>query len=140
MIRILIADGEPAVRAALGLWVVQEPDMQLAGDASDADDLLGRIAGRAAAGQRVDVALIDWRLPGLPARCLVPQIRRAYPRVALIVLSGRQEDRRAALAAGAGAFFYKGDAPQELVALIRELGGESAAGTLTIGNSPMKDD
>ncbi len=136
MIRILIADDQPAVRAALGLMLSQEPYLLPAGEAADADDLLGRIAGRTGGGHRIDVVLVDWRLPGLPARCLFPQIRQAYPRVAIIVMSGRQEDRRAALAAGAGAFFYKGDPPQELIALIRALGEESAGGAVANGSIP----
>lgn len=117
MIGILIADSQLPVRAALRLLIEHEPDLQLAGEASDADALAHLLALRPFA-----VLLVDWHLPGLRARPLLRRAHQARPGAVVIAMSGRIEDRHAARAAGADAFIYKGNAPHELIELIRQMG------------------
>jgi DNA-binding NarL/FixJ family response regulator len=117
MVRILIADSRPEVRAALRLLVETEPDLDCSGEAADAIELL-----RLAAVREPEVALVDWRLPGLPAHQLVRLLRCERPDVTVIAMSGRSEDRRAAQAAGVDMFIYKGDMPRALGGVLRTSG------------------
>ncbi|MFO7661095.1 MAG: response regulator transcription factor, partial [Chloroflexota bacterium] len=57
---ILIAESQPATRAALRLLIEQQPGWRLAGEAADVTGLLQQVAGGL-----VDVVLLDWSLPGL---------------------------------------------------------------------------
>jgi DNA-binding NarL/FixJ family response regulator len=53
---------------------------------------------------------------------LLSALRRVCPNSFVIVLSGRMEVRRAALAAGADAFVYKCDPPERLLEAIADCG------------------
>lgn len=112
---ILIAESQPAVRSALRLWIEQQPGLHLTGEVTNGPDLLQAVVARPA-----DVLLLDWSLPGLPIGQLLRLVRFEQPRLRVIAMSGRPEDRRPALAAGADAFACKGDSPHDLLVWLRE--------------------
>ena len=66
-----------------------------------------------------DLVLLDWELPGLPTIGSLPGLHRICPNLLVIVLSGRPETRREALAAGADAFVSKADPPERLLATLQ---------------------
>jgi DNA-binding NarL/FixJ family response regulator len=112
--RVLIADDQLKVRSALKLLLEQDPEVSVVGEAMEAEDLLAQVRGACA-----DLVLLDWELPGLRAvNPLLSTLRVLCPRLSVIVLSGRPEARRAALAAGADAFVSKGDPPERLLAAV----------------------
>jgi DNA-binding NarL/FixJ family response regulator len=119
--RVLIADDQPQVRSALRLLLKQEPGVTVVGEAEDTQQTLDL-----AAGQRPDLVLLDWELPGTWAagplkntgRHLLPALRARCPHTKVIALSGRPEARKAALAAGADAFVSKGDPPERVLAAV----------------------
>jgi DNA-binding NarL/FixJ family response regulator len=111
---ILIAESQPATRAALRLLIEQQPGWRLAGEAADVTGLLQQVAGGL-----VDVVLLDWSLPGLSAARTLRLVRREQPSLFIAVLSTHSEDRLPALAAGADEFIWKGDPPQHLLSIIR---------------------
>jgi DNA-binding NarL/FixJ family response regulator len=113
--RVLIADDQPQVCSALRLLLMQEPDIAIVGEAEDMEQALERIAG-----QRPDLVLLDWELPGQNGDSALVELRTAWPELVVIALSGRPEARRAALAAGADAFVSKGDPPEQLLAVVDE--------------------
>jgi DNA-binding NarL/FixJ family response regulator len=113
--RVLIADDQPQVCSALRLLLMQEPDIAIVGEAEDMEQVLERIAG-----QRPDLVLLDWELPGQNGSSALVKLRTAWPELVVIALSGRPEARRAALAAGADAFVSKGDPPEQLLAVVDE--------------------
>jgi DNA-binding NarL/FixJ family response regulator len=113
--RVLIADDQPQVCSALRLLLMQEPDIAIVGEAEDMEQVLERIAG-----QRPDLVLLDWELPGQNGDSALVELRTAWPELVVIALSGRPEARRAALAAGADAFVSKGDPPEQLLAVVDE--------------------
>jgi CheY-like chemotaxis protein len=116
-LRVLVADDEANVRSALRLLLEQEPIACQVSEAASAECLL-----RCALVAQPDVVLLDWDLPGLHAPSLLPALRDACPWLAVIALSGRPEERREALAAGADAFVSKVDAPEELQTALLRLG------------------
>jgi CheY-like chemotaxis protein len=117
----MIADDQPQVRSALMLLLRQEPDVTVVGEADDAAQVL-----ELATGQRPDLVLLDWELPGARAvadsagsgRRLLPALRACCPSLKVIALSGRPEARQAALTAGVDAFVSKGDPPERLLAAV----------------------
>jgi DNA-binding NarL/FixJ family response regulator len=119
--RVLIADDQPQVRSALRLLLKQEPGVTVVGEAEDTQQAL-----ELAAGQRPDLVLLDWELPGPWAaqplknagQHLLPALRARCPQVKVVALSGRPEARQAALAAGADAFVSKGDPPERVLAAV----------------------
>jgi DNA-binding NarL/FixJ family response regulator len=130
--RILLADNRSKVRFALRVLLEQRPELEIVGEAVDAEDLLTQV-------QVVcpDLVLLDWRLPSTTAADLLLALRGVCPDLHVIVLSERPETRRAALAAGADAFVSKADPPEQLLAIIadcwrrRQAGlGDSRAGEL----------
>jgi DNA-binding NarL/FixJ family response regulator len=72
VVRVLVADDEPALREALSDLFAQEPSLDLIGVAADADE-----AATLASRELPDVALIDVSMPAgagreRPARSLAP--------------------------------------------------------------------
>ena len=111
--RILLADDQSNVRFALRALLERQPGAQVVGEAANAETLLSQVSTACP-----DLVLLNWGLPGMAADELPPALREACPDLAVIVLSGQPEARRAALAAGADAFVSKTDPPEELLAAI----------------------
>ena len=112
---ILLADNRK-VRLALRVLLEQTPGLTIVGEASNARDLLARTSAK-----RPDLVLLDWTLPGLDSKGTLRTLRQSCPDVSVIVLSGRPEARKTALAAGANAFVSKVDPPERLLAAIGAL-------------------
>ena len=114
--RVLLADDDVHVRSALRLLLEQEPGVRIVGESTAAPDLADQIART-----RPGMILLDWELPGLGADGFLKRLRLALPAVRLVALSGRPEQRSAALDAGVDAFVCKGDAPESLITTLRSL-------------------
>ena len=111
--RILLADDQTQVRTALQILLKHQIDMQVVGEASEAQILLSQIEQT-----KPDLVLLDWNLPDLSAIGSVSGLRRYHPDLLIVVLSGRPEFRRQALAAKADAFVSKIDQPEHLLAAL----------------------
>jgi DNA-binding NarL/FixJ family response regulator len=107
-VRLFLADDQRDVRSALRLLLEQQGDMQVAGEAAGAAELLDRLplAG-------CDVLLVDWDLPGLDACRLLAGLRRANPPVRVIALT------TSPLSVPIVASVRKSDPPQRLLDAIR---------------------
>jgi DNA-binding NarL/FixJ family response regulator len=110
---VLVADGDPNVRAALRLLLARNPEFRVVGESQDASGLL-----RDAAIAEPELILLDWELPGLHAGGRLNELRRACPTVVLVALSTHDEQRARALEAGVSAFVGKGEAPTRLLAAL----------------------
>jgi PAS domain S-box-containing protein len=114
-LRVLIADDEDALRAALTALVAAEQDLEVVGAAADAAHAVAL-----AHDLKPDVALVDVRMPGGGAAATAG-IRKASPGSQVLGLSA-YEDRASALSllrAGAIGYLVKGAAPDEIVDAIR---------------------
>lgn len=115
--RILLADDQHDVRSALRLLLEQGMGFCVVGEAVDAENLL--IQARATL---PDLVLLDWELPGPPASELLPSLLSICPYVRVVALSGRLEAKQNALDSGANSFVSKGDPPERILTVLKELG------------------
>jgi DNA-binding NarL/FixJ family response regulator len=116
--RILIADTQPKVRFALQVLLQRQPDLNVVGEANDAESLLEEVEAECP-----DVVLLGWELPGMQMDCLIPSLRESCPGIVVIALSGRLEAHRAADKLGVDAFVSKASPPDRLLAAISRCGG-----------------
>jgi DNA-binding NarL/FixJ family response regulator len=118
MANIFIADDQADVRSALRLLIEQEPGMRLIGEADNAVGLIKGICE-----SNANIALVDWELPGLTlfADGFSAVVKAHRADVKIVALSGLPGSKKAALAAGADLFISKGDAPEILLAALREI-------------------
>jgi two-component system response regulator NreC len=114
--RILIAEHQVVARSALRGFLQGQPGLDVVGEAADSQELLTRLEATCP-----DLVLLDWDMPGGSGADLIPSPRQADCLPPIIVLGLRPESAPAAMDAGADAFVYKGDGPQELLTTIRSV-------------------
>jgi DNA-binding NarL/FixJ family response regulator len=115
-VRVVLADDQPLVRAALRMVITDAPDIEVVGEAGT-----GAEAVQAAERQHPDVVVMDLRMPGLDG---IEATRRITQRVAgthVIVLTTFDDDDSVygALRAGAAGFLVKDMALDDILAAIR---------------------
>ncbi len=115
MIRILIADPDPATRKALTLLLRRKMGTNGIVEVSDVETLIRTLADGSP-----DLLLLDWRLYGSPAPDTCRLLQKAYPHLKIVLLSVNADDEAAAKEAGAD-FIYKGAPPHELIATLTPL-------------------
>lgn len=117
-IRILSVDDHPLLREGLATIINNQPNMELVGQAANAQEALQQFRLH-----RPDVTLMDLRLPGKSGIEAMIDIRSEFPEARIIMLTtfdGDAEVQRA-LEAGARAYLLKSMPPRELVEAIRQV-------------------
>ena len=116
MIRVLIADDQPLMRAAFDMTIRAEPDMAVVGEAAD-----GSEAVEMARDLRPDVILMDVRMPVLDGVEATRQLSAQADPPKVLLLTTFEIDSYAieALRAGASGFLLKDVHPQQLAEAIR---------------------
>jgi DNA-binding NarL/FixJ family response regulator len=115
-IRVLLADDHGVVRKGLRFLLESEPDMEVAGEASD-----GREAVDSAAKLNPDIVVMDIAMPRLNGIDATAQIVKHYPAVGVIVLSMHSDEEYLVrtLTAGAKGYLLKDSAESDLVTAVR---------------------
>ncbi|SDL41074.1 response regulator transcription factor [Streptomyces indicus] len=123
MIRVLLADDEAMIRAGVRAILALAPDIEVVAEAAD-----GREAVEAARAHRVDVALLDIRMPRVDGLAAAEEIVRTLPRTAVAMLTTFSEDAYVAraLTGGATGFLLKSGDPAELLAGVRAVASGAA--------------
>ncbi|MDT4910968.1 MAG: hypothetical protein QOC66_96 [Pseudonocardiales bacterium] len=125
MIRVLLADDQPLVRAGFAMILGAEPDIDVIGEADDGADALRRVATL-----RPDVVLMDIRMPGVDGLEATRQIIAdpTLSGVKVLVLTTFELDEYVfeALRSGASGFLVKHTQPTELVRAVREVASGEA--------------
>src|ERR1700730_2260130 len=117
-IRVLVADDEPAVRAALAELIETEDTLELVGTAKDAQEAI-ELAIR----ERPDVALLDVKMPAGGCPRAAREVRTASPQSRVVAISA-YEDRTSVLEmlrAGAVGYLVKGTRAAEIVKMIHNV-------------------
>ncbi len=118
MIKVLIADDHPLLRAGLKHVLEREADFSPPGEAEDALELLDKIEK-----QTWDVVLLDITMPGRNGLEALLDIRRRRPALPVLMLSMHSEEQYAirSIKSGANGYLTKTKAPTELVSAIRRV-------------------
>ena len=116
-IRVLLVDDHAVVRAGLRLFLADQADLEVVGEAEDGASAVARAQELAP-----DVVLMDLRMPRLDGIEATRQIRAALPQTAVVVLTTYTDTANVGQAIAAGAIGYvpKDVPPPELAATIRE--------------------
>ena len=116
MIRILVADDHPIVRRGLKQIISDNPDMVVAVEATDGQEVLSQVWKN-----EFDVVLLDISMPVRNGLDILKQLKSQKPRLAVLLLSVHPEEQYAlrALKAGAAGYVTKDRAPEELISAIR---------------------
>jgi two-component system response regulator NreC len=114
-IRILLVDDHAVLRAGLHMLLNAQPDLQVVGEAGDAEEAMLMIERL-----RPDIILLDLTLPRLDGIAALPLIRKLAPATKVLVLTMHDDESylRQALRAGAAGYVLKKAADAELIAAV----------------------
>lgn len=113
---VLLADQKPNICYGLAVLLGEQPDLEIMGDVDNSDDLLLEIRKKCP-----DLILLEWGLPGLLMTDLMAEIRIICPGIRVIALSEKENLRETAFSSGVDAFMRKGDPPEKLLILLRDI-------------------
>ncbi|MFC7299103.1 response regulator [Herminiimonas aquatilis] len=118
MIQVLIADDHAIIRDGLKQIISFVPNMEVAGEAADGEEVLQKIRSL-----KVDVLVLDMSMPGKSGIALIQQITAVKPQLPILVLSMHQESQYAvqAMRAGASGYITKNTASSQLIDGIRKV-------------------
>ncbi len=118
MIQVLIADDHAIIRDGLKQIISFVPNMEVAGEAADGEEVLQKIRSL-----KVDVLILDMSMPGKSGIALIQQITAVKPELPILVLSMHQESQYAvqAMRAGASGYITKNTASSQLIDGIRKV-------------------
>ena len=116
MIKILVADNHPIVRAGLKQLISGEADMTVVNEAANAAEAVAL-----AASSECDVVLLDVVMPDAEGLDTLRQIKRIKPLLPVVILSGHPAKQYAVemILAGASGYVQKEATAEELITAIR---------------------
>jgi two-component system invasion response regulator UvrY len=116
VISVIIVDDHPLVRRGLRETLAAENDMTVVAEAASAEEAVATLASH-----RCDVLLLDISLPGRSGLDVLREIRRDFPRTAVLVVTTHDAIQYAVrcLRAGAGGYVAKSAGGDEVVAAVR---------------------
>jgi two-component system, NarL family, invasion response regulator UvrY len=128
-IKILIADDHPIVRAGFKQVISDMPDMLVADEAGNGQEVLNLIGKK-----DYDLVLLDISMPGRSGLEILKDLKSEKPKLPVLILSIYPEEQYAirALRAGASGYMTKASAPNELILAIRKIseGGKYISASL----------
>ncbi len=124
MIRVVVADDHPIVRAGIVALLQDADDVRVVGQASDGDAAVATVLA-----ERPDVVLMDLRMPGCNGDEATARILAREPGVRVLILTTYESDDQilAAIEAGASGYLLKAAPESEILAGLRATArGETA--------------
>lgn len=112
---VILADDHTIVRHSLRQLLEREPNINVVGEASNGNEVFDLVRNN-----KVDVVVLDITMPGRNGLEALKELKRQYPKIAVLMLSMHPSDQYAVrvLRAGAAGYLTKESAPDELVAAI----------------------
>ena len=127
MIDVLIADDHELLRSGIRHALERTGTLRVVAEAGGGDEALALLAAH-----KVDVVLLDIRMPGTDGMACLDEIVRRWPGLPVLMLSVDEDPRTAqqAIARGAAGYLKKTIHPDDLAATIRGL----VEGTIVVHN------
>ena len=118
MIRVLVADDHPTLRAGVLQAIKEAPDIEVVGEAGTGPELWTRLAEA-----RPDVVLLHLQMPGFDPLQESSRIQEQYPDTGIVVLTIYDDEQhvQALVRAGAGGYLLKEEEAGTVVRVIREV-------------------
>lgn len=118
MIRILVVDDHAVVRAGVAHFLQDVPDMEVAGEAGNAQEAIRLVRSR-----DWDIVLLDIAMPDKSGVEVLKQIKREKPELPVLILSMHPENRYAVqiLRSGASGYVQKEALATDLVNAIHTI-------------------
>ena len=115
-IRVLIADDHPFYREGVRTMLSVAPDVVIAGEAANGDDVIAQ-----AARLQPDVILMDLKMPGVNGVEATRRILHTSPHIGVLVLTMFEADESvfAAMRAGARGYLLKDTDQEELLRAVK---------------------
>ena len=128
MVRVVLIDDDPLVRAGLKLMLGGREGVDFVGDGSDGSEAAALVAEH-----RPDVLLMDIRMPGKDGLTATEELmaHKDAPRVVILTTFDSDDSVLRALAAGAAGFLLKDTPPDRMLEAIKQV----AAGEHTLSPS-----
>ena len=116
MIRVLVADDHPVVRAGLGAVITEQDDLELVAEAENGANAVALFREH-----RPDVALMDLRMPVMDGVEAIREITTEFPDARILALTTYEGDAdiRRALEAGASGYLLKDMLLTEVLTAVR---------------------
>ena len=111
--RIVLADDNVKVRSAIRLLLDQYPEMEIVGEATEAEGLVGLVKAGCP-----DMVLVDWEMLGGLAQEYMSTMRAHCPGLMVVALCDEPQTCRSAIGANADTCIYRGDPPERLLAAL----------------------
>lgn len=120
---IVVADDHPVVRSGLRSVLTEHGDMEVVGEAADAEETIRKVNAF-----KPDVLVLDLMMPGGPTVDSISELRKISPDTQIIVLTMQSDPAyaRTALREGASGFILKEAAKDTLADAVRKV---AAGGT-----------
>ena len=116
--RILIVDDHTRLRAGLSALLLQDPDIEIAGELDNGRDTISSIATLSP-----HLVLMDLTMPGCNGFAAMVEIKRRFPNVKILVLTLHRTDEyvHESLRSGADGYILKDATHEELRVAIRSV-------------------
>lgn len=117
-IRVFLVDDQTMIRAGFRSLLGKDERFDVLGDSGDPRQAIDRIESL-----RPDVVLLDISMPGLSGIDAIPLIRKAHPKVKIVMLTHHEGETfvEQALRAGADGYLSKDSDPAELVLALQSV-------------------
>jgi len=115
-VRIMLVDDHPLIREAVGHLIAESSEFELVGEASNGKECFERIESL-----HPDILILDIAMPEMNGEQVARELRRLYPELKIIALSGYTDRQfvRAMSKAGAKAYVVKSASGRELIHALR---------------------
>jgi DNA-binding NarL/FixJ family response regulator len=118
MIRVVLADDHPLIRAGLRARLHDEPGITVVGEVSS-----GNAVVTTCHECKPEVLVLDLNMPGPPATSITEEMGARLPEVKVLILTAYDDDAyvRGLVAAGIAGYVLKDEAPDALIDAVRSV-------------------
>lgn len=121
-LRVLIGDDHRIVREGLKQVLADAPDVRVVAEAPSGPEVLTLVAALQDTGG-LDLVLLDIALPGIDGLDVLQQLKRAHPKLPVLMLSTYPEKQYAVrcIKLGASGYLNKSADPDDMLAAVRKV-------------------